>query len=399
MRIKSFPFILSVFILSASLLCSCSFFGSSFRSENSQESHYPVESSKGVDNFFESPLLHAELNIKEIENYDVINAAWKDENSIFFIAQNGPEDKNEDIVWDDYPVKVYHYDQSQKKLRKIYEYVSECFYPYLYIQVQDDGSVALKTVSGFFLLSGEDFSHVKEIKMPSNLYHVNYNLSYDNKKIAVAHYDTKILEVWDSESFDVLHSAQITDSSYIQAPTWTTDSEFLLLFAPKHEFVDVVYTYSLSEKEIKKFDFSQYLVEYDNEAFLAEAGHSVYRMDISDMESGGVAMLFEKHDLQTNTSTFWTHEVPMMPYCKSISEKGYLVAHAYKSEHFIYIGDLDSKRIVTTESFSSGGAKYPPLWNRAQEKAILLITAGNRGDVKETIWKSTIVDCKQVLEN
>ena len=143
---------------------------------------------------------------------------------------------------------------------------------------------------------------------------------------------------------------------------------------------------------MKKYDFSNHIDTYDNQAFLAQNGTYVYRMDCSENNSG-FNLIVEKFNLDEQTLSTWEFPASTQPYCKSISEKGYVLGYIYNDLHYLILGDISQKQIKESEKAEFGGGKYPPIWARDQTRAILLFT------LEGGEWGAAQINVQKVLDS
>lgn len=332
----------------------------------------------------ESKYVDEILNIKDISNATVINAAWKDDDSIYFVAQYYEKIETMGLC----PIELFYYNIEKNELKKVFEYKTNIKYPYLHIQVQETGEIVLKHNFGLLLLSDKTYEIIFEYNFPENITFENCNLSYDGSKIALAYPNEKFLRILNAKSQKEIVSTSIPGANFIQAPMWSTDNCNLLIFAPTHEFVDTIFCFNTAENILKEYDFSNHIDTYDNSAFLAHNGSCVYRMDCSG-SNDSFELIFERYDFDNQSITTYSFPFDTQSYCKSISEKGYMIGYVYDGSHYLLLGDIDKRRVVETEKANFGGGKYPPIWDNSQEKAIVLFTleGGEWGAVKINMQK------------
>lgn len=361
---------------------------SSFQSSETKQPDEPVE------NILASFEGETKLEIAPIANYNMINGAFQNDDTIILIGQNKIPPYDSVPVWEDYPIEVYRYSLRSGEMDKIYEYTMDGISAYLYVEVLDNQDIVLKHFDGFTILSAENYQVKKEIKMDSTLNYINYNISPDGKKIAIV--QKKQFTIIDSFTQKEMYTTEVLSAAYLQAPVWSKDSSKVFVHAPTIEFVDVVQVYDVKTNETITYDFSQRLITYDNQAFFVNNGEALVRFDNYVNENEKVVTKVEEFVLDSQTLSNWEFYSSMPIYCKSVSEKGYLIGYIYDEYFNLVFGNIQSQSILTTKTAQSGGGMVAPVWSRAQNKALALFTEVQEGD-KINRWTAVVIDVEKMF--
>lgn len=361
---------------------------SSFQSSETKQPDEPVE------NILASFEGETKLEIAPIANYNMINGAFQNDDTIILIGQNKIPPYDSVPVWEDYPIEVYRYSLRSGEMDKIYEYTMDGISAYLYVEVLDNQDIVLKHFDGFTILSAENYQVKKEIKMDSTLNYINYNISPDGKKIAIV--QKKQFTIIDSSTQEEIYTTEVLSAAYLQAPVWSKDSSKVFVHAPTIEFVDVVQVYDVKTNETITYDFSQRLITYDNQAFFVNNGEALVRFDNYVNENEKVVTKVEEFVLDSQTLSNWEFYSSMPIYCKSVSEKGYLIGYIYDEYFNLVFGNIQSQSILTTKTAQSGGGMVAPVWSRAQNKALALFTEVQEGD-KINRWTAVVIDVEKMF--
>lgn len=342
-----------------------------------------------------------ELDISEITDAEVVNAAWKDLDSIYFVARKRLQEPNEadksEIKWEQYPITVYRYDFASQKLEKAFEYISEEHYDELDIQILNNGNIALKHYKGFIIASGEDHSIVEEIDLPPVCHYKPFNLSYDGSKVAVANTQTNCLEVREVDNLGYSTGVMLGSSKILGEPVWMTVNNRLIFMANNGGSVATrLFRYDADTNDgYERYNFKGHELECDIMAYLVDNGDAAYRIDSISLPNDKIKLQFEKYDFATKQTTLWEVEAPAPLYQKSISEKGYLIGHISDNGNQLYIADLNNKKLVVIDDEFVGEMQVSPIWARDQKKAIVFLKSVNTADDG---WEAYIIDCESILK-
>lgn len=358
------------------------------------------ETSSTPETVFDTKFPIEALNIDKIEKASAIRAAWKDKESIYFIAQTYPDGRSGAVKWDSiqwlkYPIEVYHYNVGNNTLDKVYEYFTDSPYSGFYMQVQDTGDLAMKYDDRLIIVSAKDYKVIKDIQIPKDVHEASYNISYDGTKIAYC--KKKLLKIIDSSTMKVLQTVRIPDAGYFERPTWSLDGTKILLHVslidcgPDH----VVYVYDTIQNKLVKYDYSNNIESYDNQVFFVNDAKSVFRMDCQG-SYGQSKVVVERYDLDTAEPEVWSFAQEMEPDPISISEKGFMIGNVFADYFYLLIADLNAQTVIKTENARSGAMGDQPVWARDQEKAIALFSVQRKSDAQHK-WAAAIIDAKKII--
>lgn len=350
------------------------------------------------------------FNINDIKDFSEVNAAWINDQSVIFAAYNEPklddpelysdkkavEDLEANTDWSKYPISFYLTDSLTNKSKKIFEYPLSGRMPFLYLNVLDDGNIAFKTSRELVIISGDNYSILKKIDIPSYAGIVNTAISPSGKYVAMIDNEKHLCNIVSVLDLTLIYCFRLEDSFTYRAPQWAEDSRSLFCYSTHSESSDSVIILNLDTKDISMFDYSQKMLSKASRIFWHDNSGFLQRYD--ELEgTKSVTSILELYNLKERTSAQSEFILNNSLNSVSVNENGCYIGNKYDDYFSTVIIDTVNNKCFTTEKTKMGGSMIPAIWSKNGQKAISFYTAITNTKGEYSRWTAILYDLEKLF--
>jgi|GEM_PF-6726428 len=284
------------------------------------------------------------LTLPSLENYNRLNAAWLDSNSIIIMAAKYYEQMDPSLKpaekpdWLKTMYEFYRYDLSNDKLEKITEYPMGDEPFFLYVKKINNSAFAFKTGKELVIYSFSEKKVIYRYRYPIEDFGLHLiEISPDGEKIASLWHEPKIRA-------DIIYTGingqkKENETIYIDGvesinyPNWSSDSRHILIYSSaKRDVINGVTVIDTLKKSYKTNKYRRPYT-YDTRAFWGSENLCYIKCDIVD--GGGYHLnRFEKYNAETGF-------VEILPLPENIKTRRTDYRLASSAEPVVFLSCLD----------------------------------------------------------